>query len=484
MEKFKNFFFSNSNVRQTVVKNTFWLFLGEVSGRVFKILLVIYAARNLGAEGWGIFSYTLSVASLLMIFTDVGIDNLITREISQKKENYKMFTSAALLIKGVILVISTALVIFVGPVISTIPAASNLFTVIAIILLTDAIRGNGFAINRTTDEMEKETLIKIVMNAIIFGLGFFLVRADPTPMSLAISYAVGGIIGTVLILGIVKNIISEFMVKVDKKTIKSVLKTVFPFTIIAVVGTILANTDVFMLGLWKTPKDIGVYVAVQRFYQFIAVVPAMITTATLPLISQLANRDNEKLKKIVEKILTIFMIIIIPMTLGGMILAQQIILLTFGAGYMQAIPVLQIVLLMALAAFPTLVFVNTVFVYDKQQKLILVNIFGVLVNVALNFILIPKLGTTGAALATLASTWTISFITWRKMKEINNFEIWPSIKIAFLPTLIMLAATLILRYMEAHVLLNIAISALLYSIVFLALKKKTFTEIRELLGIH
>ena len=85
MEKLKTFFLRNTNTGQTIIKNTFWLFSSEISGRLLKMGLIIYAARVLGSSGWGVFSYAISVASLLTMFADIGISDLIIREITQKK---------------------------------------------------------------------------------------------------------------------------------------------------------------------------------------------------------------------------------------------------------------------------------------------------------------------------------------------------------------------------------------------------------------
>ena len=156
MSKLRNFFFHNSNTRQIIIKNTFWLFAGEALGRLIKLGLIVYAARELGAGGWGIFAYALSIASLLMIFSDIGIENLVAREISQKKDNHKIFISAAFFLKSIILTMSIALVIFVSPYISNVTEARELFFTIAVIFFFDVIRNMGFAINRVMEKMERE----------------------------------------------------------------------------------------------------------------------------------------------------------------------------------------------------------------------------------------------------------------------------------------------------------------------------------------
>ncbi|KKQ19666.1 MAG: lipopolysaccharide O-side chain biosynthesis protein (O-antigen transporter), partial [Parcubacteria group bacterium GW2011_GWC1_36_9] len=290
MEKIKNFFLENSNTRQTIIKNTFWLFTGEALGRLIKLGLIVYAARELGSGGWGIFAYALSVASLLMIFSDIGIENLVAREISQKKENHKMFISAAFLLKSIVLTISIALVIFVSPYISNVTEARGLFFIIAVIFFFDVIRNMGFAINRVMEKMEREMITKVIMNFVILGLGIVLINIDPSPLSLAIAYATGSATGALLILSFIRKNIVEFITKTNTEAVKLVLKTALPFAIISLVGSVMGNTDIFMLGIWKAPEDIGLYAAAQRFFQFIIIIPSMIASASFPLMARLANK--------------------------------------------------------------------------------------------------------------------------------------------------------------------------------------------------
>ena len=483
MEKIKHFFFVNTSTKQTIIKNTFWLFAGEAGGRLLKMGLIVYAARKLGASGWGIFAYAISIASLLMIFSDIGTDNLITREATQKKEDYKVIVSVTLLLKSIILTISIFLVIFVSPYISHIKEAKVLFPIVGIIFLFDAIRSIGFAINRVLEKMERETIIKIIMNFIILGLGIVLININPLPISMAIAYAIGSISGAILILIIIRKDIANLITKTNIVALKFVIKTILPFAIITLIGTIMFNTDVFMLGIWKTPEDIGVYSAAQRFFQFILIIPSMIATATFPLMSKLANIDNGKFRIILEKIFSVFIIIGIPIAFGGLALADQIIPLVFGLEYIKAIPVLKILMIMLLFSFPLILLTNTIFVYNEQRKLILANVFGVLANVLLNFLLIPKLGVIGATIATLTSTVIVTYIIWRRMKKINYFEIWSSLKTIILPVIAMILLILILKYFGIKIILNIIISSIAYFGVLFLLKKSIFIEIKNTMGI-
>ncbi len=98
-----NFLLRNGSVGQTIAKNTFWLFFGQMTGRLFRAVIVIYSARVLGAASWGAFSYAMSLVAFLTIFTDVGVSAIVTKESARNPELSSQYFSTAFFIKLVLL---------------------------------------------------------------------------------------------------------------------------------------------------------------------------------------------------------------------------------------------------------------------------------------------------------------------------------------------------------------------------------------------
>lgn len=480
MEKLKGFFFQNTNTKQTILKNTFWLFLSETTGRLLKMGLIIYAARVLGSTGWGIFSYAISIASLLTMFADIGISDLVIREITQKKTGHQTFISTALLLKIIVLVISTFLVIFVSPFISHIPQANSLFFLVALILFFDSMRELGLSINRASEKMERDMVVKITTNASIFILGVLLLKIKLSPESIAIAYALGSAIGFLSIAIIIRKDLRALLAKVDTKIFKIIIKTTWPFVFITLIGVIMGNIDIYMLGIWKNAGEIGLYASVQRIQQFIMIIPSTIAVAVFPLMSRLANADKKQFRMVLEKALSVILLIGIPISLGGILLADQLILRVFGEGYVGAIPIFRVLMLMLLISFPLVLLSNAIFAHNKQRNLAPAYSLGILANILFNLLLIPKFGAVGSAIATLASTGTITIFIWRKLKIINDFEILLNLKKSFLAALIMICFIFIFKYFEMGVILNIFVSAVTYFSVLLLLKESIFKDLKEM----
>lgn len=439
------------------------------------MFLLIYSARLLGASGWGVFSYALSIGSILIIFSDIGLSGLTTREIIQKKEDYKNYVSTIFLLKFIILVISITLVIFIGPQISNIDGLNNLFLIVSVILFFDSLRDFGIAINRSSEKMEREMIVKIIMNLTILILGIILLRINPTPISIAKAYAIGTSVGFVVIFLMIKNDIKNIFSKINTSLIKSILKTTWPFAVINLIGSIMANTDIYMLGIWKNPSEIGLYASVQRIQSFIIIIPSMIATASFPIMSKLANIDDFKFRQTLEKTMILLMAICIPIIFGGIILASQIVPFVFGAEYIKAVPIFQIFMITMIASFPLVLLSNSIFAYNKQKNVTNVYILGVIINIIINIILIPKFGGLGSAIATLFSTILITFFHWKSMKKINNFEIIPKLYKIIISSISMSIFILIFKYQNINIIINITLSSVLY-LLFLYLTKDKLLE--------
>lgn len=483
MKKFKDFLFKNTSDKQTVAKNTVWIFLGDLFGRLLRMGLIIYAARVLGTDGWGVFSYATSIGIILVIFSDIGISSIITREASQKKEGYKTFIGTAVLLKIILVVASTILLLFVGPLVSHIPETAGIFIFIAAISFFDNLRELCFYINRASEKMERETIIKTIMNVVILVAGIILLKMNATPIAMALAYTLGSAVGFFIIAIVIRRDLAEFLKKADRKMFGIVLKVAWPFAVITLITIILGSIDTYMLGFWKDAHEIGLYSSVQRIYAFVAVIPGTLTVATFPLMSRLANVDRDKFRATLEKAISILLLLGLPIALGGALLSRELVLLLFGPSYAGAIPIMAVMMLMILISFPLTLLSNAVFAYNKQKGLSSIYILGIVVNIGLNFWLIPPWGALGAAIATLVSTLIMTGAIWIKVRHINYFEILPVFKKLILPCLVAVLSILLFKYLGAPVVINIMATAILYFCALLFFKNPILRDLRETLKI-
>ncbi len=479
MKSILNFLFKNQNIRQTVAKNTFWLSFGEIAGRVIRAAIIIYAARVLGAAGWGAFSYAISLAGFFTIFSDFGVSSILTRE-AAKNDTFRLkYLSTIFFIKLILAGISLTLIIFAAPYFTKIEEAKYLLPIIAFVMTFDTLRNMAIAFNNALEKMEVNAVINISTNIAIVGLGIAFLLISPKSSYLAVGYALGTGVGLAIAAGTLRKYFKDIFSRFSRELIVPILKSAWPFTLLGLLGIIMINTDTIMLGWMRSAAEVGFYSAAQRPIQFLYALPAVLATSIFPNLARWAKSNDKKFGFLLGRSMILVFAAAFPLCLGGIILGPEIIYLLYGAPYYASILAFQILMLTLLAAFPSTLIGNAIFAYDRQKSFIGFIGLGALSNVLLNFFLIPWFGIYGSAAATIfAQLLAIGFI-WAKMKKINYFEVFPHLKKIIFTTAIMVFFVLLLKYLGVIFYLNIIFSALIYFLILYLLKEPILTEIKK-----
>lgn len=473
----KKFLFVNTSTKQTVIKNTFWLIFGETISRLLRFFVVIYAARTLGTNGWGIFSYALSIGGLLMILADLGLSGFVTRELSKSKEGLNTLVSTAVFIKIIVLSISVVVVIFCGPLISKLDGARQLIPLVAFILLFDSLRELGFAFNRAFEKMEYETLAKIIAGVAMLGAGLILFNKNTTPHTITIVYFIGSLMGTVAIIWMLRKKIHFSFSAVRFSLIRKIIVITFPFAFVSLLVSIITNIDTYMLGIWRTSAEIGIYSAAQRLYQFPLAIPALLSMAMFPMLARFSISESTKLKNVLEKTLSAIILLAIPIAFGGVILAKKIVIIFLGIEYLRAASVLQILMITTLITFPSIILSSAIFAVNEQKIFFKASGIGALINILLNLFLIPLWGAIGAAISTFFALAITTIFMWKRIKKVSNLSLLDKLKKPLLAGVIMLLISFFLETKQFNFILNIIISAFTYLFSLYIMKDNTLKDI-------
>lgn len=482
LQKIKSFLLENKTTRQTVVKNILWLFGGETISKLLKTAIIIYAARILGAENYGVFSYAFTIASLFLILSDIGLSPLLTRESAKNPELKAQYFSTAFIIKIILLIFSIILIIFIAPSLIKIEAAKPLLLITASIFIFDGLREFGFALNRAMEKMEKEALIKIITNFSVSIIGFIILTIYPTPKSLAIAYATGSGIGFMFIVWIFRSYIINLISNFNSKLVWPLISTAWPFAVAGLLGAFLINTDIIMLGWFRDAREVGFYSAAQRPIQFFYLIPGLIITAIFPVLTKSAQTNNKKARQILEKSLTLVLLIAFPLTIGGIILSKELIVFIFGNEYFPAITTFSLLLTTLITTFSNIIIDGAIFAYNKQKLLIIFLTISATSNIIMNLALIPSYGMEGSAIATVIASIFSSIFIWYQMKKINYFSILPYIKKIIWASIAMATCTLLFKHLGINLLLNLLLSAGIYFYILIILKESILREIKDVLN--
>ena len=123
--------------------------------------------------------------------------------------------------------------------------------------------------------------------------------------------------------------------------------------------------------------------------------------------SRLYESSTDSLKLIVEKYFKYMILIGLPIGVGITLLANQIIVLIFGQAFLESAPALQILIWATVFTFANSAFVQLFQSTNRQVLLTKITFIGMIVNIILNLILIPKFSFIAASFNTLITEFLI-----------------------------------------------------------------------------
>jgi O-antigen/teichoic acid export membrane protein len=464
----KHLLFSNKTVKQTIFKNTFWLAVAEGISRLLKLVLLIYVARILGATEYGEFTFALAFVSLFVIFSDLGLSKIITREFSRDKNHEKEYSFIFSL--KILLSIGTLILILIGSFfITTDSAIRSVIWILAVYILINSFSEITFAFLRARQQMQYEAAAKIIQALLITVVGIFIVLNFPSVKNLSFGYLFADFIALAFILLFFHSKIHRLQFGWNKVVWQRFLKMSWPLALVALFALIHGHIDSIMMGSFGQITEVGWYNAAHKMMESILIPSTLFFQSFYPVMSVAFKESKEKLQKIWDYRIGIVFLIAAPLVTGGLILASQIIYFIYDLSFSPSILVFQILIINAGVIYLIGPLSQILIVSDRQKINFWITGCGAVMNVILNLFLIPKYSLYGAAAATLI-TMIFTFIFYAicviKLTSIKplNLKTFLFFLIAILSSTIMYFVVSRLSAYNINILSIVFIGALIYLI--------------------
>lgn len=419
----RSLFFDNRTIKQTIFKNTFWLGLGIGLNRLLKLILLVYATRILQATEYGKFTFAFAFVSLFVVFNDLGLSTIVTREFAGEKEAKGEFHSIVslkllLTVAAFILIVSTSFFITQDPGIRKVILILGLFTLI------NGLSSLFYAFFQARQRMEYETFVEILEAVLVTCFGLFVLLRAPSVINLSYSYLAASLIA--LLFNIMLFCWKFFRIKVfwEKPVWKKFLMMSWPLALTTLFGTFYSYIDSVMMGHWGMITETGWYNAAQRLNFTVFYIVGLICSSFYPVLSKFFKESKEELQKIWSYEIQLITVLFFFLVGAGIVLAPKIIAFFYGAGFLPSVLAFQILMLMVGFALYNAAFNHLLISAGQERKTFWIFLGGALVNIILNIILIPKFSLYGAAITTVISYFLVFGVSLKissKTASINIF---------------------------------------------------------------
>ena len=392
----------------TVSKNIFWLSASRTLSLVFLFFAYSQLLRYLGPVQYGQYQFVLSFVLLFSTVVDFGIQQFITKKISEEPSKAKKYFHSFLTFEILvalslyIVLLSTA---FFGHYEKTVLIA---ITVTGLGMVANALTYPFLAVMTAAQDLKKVALINLINSCVNFTFIFLAIWFGKHIVFLASIQLVFGIIDLVIYrVFITKHIqkpeVFKTLTDYDLSIIKNILKSGWPFVLLVGFSAIYNRIDMVIITRLLGYEQTGYYGAAYKIFDLLAFFPAIVSHSLFPHFSSLMIQGSViKVRENLEKYLRIMIVGAIPVAFGGTILSKQLIVLVAGDRYVQAAPILSI-LVWAPAILSIYIPLNSLVISQLTKKALVVTGVNVFVNVIGNLIFIPYFGLKAAAYMTVFS---------------------------------------------------------------------------------
>lgn len=467
-------------IARKIAYNVVFNVITKILSTILALVGIGFITRYLGKEGFGDYSTVLAFFAFFGAIADLGLYAITAREISREgSDEIKILGNAfALRLTSSIFVfaIVPALVFFlpyshdvkIGIILA---AASFVFSSTYMVL--NGVFQKNLAMDKvaTAEVIGKMIQIAIIVIAVKNNLGFIAII-------LSILAAMIFNFATVLIL--VQKYI-PLRLQFDFNYWKKFLLQSAPLGLSAIVIFVYFKIDTILLSILKTNTEVGIYNAAYKVIENVSFFPSMITGLMFPIFSRHIFSDKKQFSHLADETVKVFVILIVPIVIGTLFLAEPIIKLIGGSSFLQAANTLRI-LIFALAFIFFGGFFNNILIASNHQKKMLWMLIGcALFNVSANIIFIPTYSYTASAIISMLTEFFVAFTGFILTLKYVNYK--PSIqnfsKILLSGTVMML---FLLMFRNQGFLSSVIGSSIIY-IAFLWLTKTvTLKELRSIIA--
>jgi len=371
---------------------------------IVAVFVGIWIARYLGPEQFGLLSYAQSFVGLFAAIATLGLDGIVVRELVKDESRRSLLIGTAFWLKitgsALVLGILTIAVLF---------SHNDTLTNFLILIIASSTVFQAFNV------VDFYFQAKVLSRYVVFANTFGLLTSSVVKITLImleaplIAFAWSALFDSfILASGFIYYFIkkAEFSIKqwtFHRATAIILLKDSWSLILSSVVVSIYMKIDQVMIMEMLGSEAVGQYAAAIRLSEAWYFIPMVIASSLFPAIVN-AKAQNEalyyaRLQKLYNLMVWMAIAVALPMTF----LSSWVVEFLYGSQYTQADNVLIIHVWAGVFVFLG-VASSKWFTTENLQILAFLRTFnGMLINIILNFLLIPKYGIQGAAIATLIS---------------------------------------------------------------------------------
>ena len=379
-------------------------------------------ARFLGPSNFGIINYAESIVAFVIPIMKLGFTNIIVHEMINDKEREGEILGTTLIScfsAGCLCMLAVGA--FVGVV--NVGEHETIFVCIlySFMLITEAFE--MFLYWFEAHLLSKYTsVVSLIVYLTVSAYKIFLLATHKSIYWFAVSNALDYLLIGILLFILYKKL-GGHAISFSMNRFKKMFASSKYYILSGMMIAVFSQTDRVMLKLMIGNEVTGFYSAAVRCAGITGFIFTAIINSTVPVIYESRKISIERFNNNIKNLYSIILYIAFSQSIVISIFSKIIIYILYGEAYMNAAPALSIITWYIAFSYMGVIRNRWLLAEGKQHLIWRIDLSGAFANVILNFILIPKFGIIGAAIASLVTQFFTNFIMGWIIKDIrpNNY---------------------------------------------------------------
>ncbi|MEZ4830204.1 MAG: flippase [Bacteroidia bacterium] len=394
------------------LKNTSWLMGGRITQMGVSFLVTAKVGKYLGADGFGALGYSRSLGMLFLVFAGLGLQQIVVRNLIKDRANERKILGTALILRflGAVAAFLAYFVLSfflpddqVSVYLTYLVIASGVFQALDVFdyHFQSTVQAHFGVKSRSFSTFAfaflQLFLVVIEADLIWFGWAFFIRNA---------------LVGIGQFVWFTRHFERPYDLSWDTSHARNMLIDGWPLVFSGMVVMVYMKVDQIMIKQMMDNVAVGYYTSALRFSEIWFFLGPVLASSFFPAIMNAKEKDEklylERLQNFYNLNVWVALAISIPMAVFGPWFLQLPFL--FGEKFAPAGPVLVLHIWSLVFVFLGAASSKQMIAENLQKITLYRTLLGALVNIALNFVLIPYMGIRGAAIATLISQAVASYL--------------------------------------------------------------------------
>ncbi len=399
--------------------------IGAVATPIISFIMLPLYTHYLTVDDYGVFNLVQITKLVMIAVVGMGISSGIVRiyfVYDTKEERDAVITSSLIFLVLIGTPIVAILYFFSAPIshmLFDVEKGEIYFNLILFTLIFGLTGTCLMAALRAEEKAKSYTAVSVITLVITLSLNILFI--------VGFERGVQGILEAFLISSIISIfLMTPFVLKGKKITfsfskVKEVLGFGGPLIPASLAGIVLTSADRYFLDAYMSKTEVGLYSLSYRIASIISIIIIQpFSIAWAPYMFSLLNQDNAK--DIFRKVLVYYSFFAVWVGLFLSVFALEGLMILATPEYYIAYQVVPLIVISYILTGMDTILMAGIHIKKKTIYVSAFFLSAATVNLSLNYLLIPKMGMWGAAIATILSYMFMNFLYFRKSQKLYYIQ--------------------------------------------------------------